>query len=285
MDRLNEILPHITQSKCALFIGAGLSKIAGCYDWDSIVEEMVNKIPITDKPLNPSDILGKFGNEELIGLCHKASIKNGKENIFWGIARRATMFNPELFQSKYIPVARSIKKIKPTPVIITTNIDNCLEYTREFDLNQIFYKENHFLEENLNGSAIYHIHGYIELFEESLLTRQRYIQRYQQEIFRDFLIKLFSRYSVIFIGYSLRDQEIKDAIFQAKEKNQNKKHFLLIPSEDNLTESQKAVFLGLFGIVTIVYGRRDQLYNTLDNWVTKNFEKANQENISESSYV
>ena len=42
MNRLNKIIPHISNKRCALFIGAGLSRIAGCQDWDTMIEGMLD---------------------------------------------------------------------------------------------------------------------------------------------------------------------------------------------------------------------------------------------------
>jgi hypothetical protein len=58
MERLNSILPFIKEQSCALFIGAGLSRIAGCYDWDSIVKEMLDHPLVKSKGVDKDELIG-----------------------------------------------------------------------------------------------------------------------------------------------------------------------------------------------------------------------------------
>jgi NAD-dependent SIR2 family protein deacetylase len=269
MDKLNNILPYIRERKCALFIGAGLSIMAGCYDWDSIVKEMLDH-PLIKKGIDKKDLLGKVRNDELIEYCQQLFIEGNEERQFWGIARRAINFKPELFNEHYLPLIKTLKQIQPNlEVLLTTNIDNCLEHTNEFDLSKIYFKVEDFTKERLDGSGIFHIHGFIEDFEKSLLTRNKYIPRYREKEFQSFLKSFFAKYSVLFLGYSLRDQEIKDVILETKNE---KKHFLLIPEEEGLTPSQVSFYYDMYRIVTIEYGRRENLAGVFGEWIEKNFK-------------
>lgn len=270
MDRLNDILPYIREQRCALFIGAGLSRMAGCYDWDSIVKEMLDHTLMKNKGIKTKDLIGKVRNDELIEYCQQLFIEGNEEHQFWGIARRAITFNPGLFDRQYLPFVKSIRQIQPIlKVALTTNIDNCLEHSSEFDLSKVYFKVHDFTEEKLNGSGIFHIHGYIEEFEKSLLTRNKYIPRYKENNFQNFLKGYFWKYSILFLGYSLRDQEIKDIILETKD--DRKKHFLLIPEEDNLSSSEINLYQDMYGITTVIYGRQDDFSNIFAEWVNRNF--------------
>ena len=55
-------------------------------------------------------------------------------------------------------------------------------------------------------------------------------------------------------------------------KNTNVKHFLLVPVEDNLSDSYKTVLFEMYGIISITYGDRSVLYNVFKEWIIKNFE-------------
>jgi hypothetical protein len=270
MDKLNNILPYIRERKCALFIGAGLSIMAGCYDWDSIVREMLDHPLVKSKGIEKKDLLGKVRNDELIEYCQQLFIEGNEEHQFWGIARRAINFNPGLFNEHYLPLIRNLKQIQPKlEILLTTNIDDCLEHTNEFDLSKIYFKVEDFTEERLNGSGIFHIHGFIEEFDKSLLTRNKYIPRYREKEFQSFLKGFFAKYSVLFLGCSLRDQEIKDVILETKDE---KTHFLLIPEEEGLTSSQISFYYDMYKIVTIEYGGRDNLPGVFGEWIEKNFK-------------
>jgi len=271
MDRLNKILPYILENKCAFFVGAGLSKVAGCYDWDSVVQKMLDHPLIRGKGINRDELVGAALNEELIDYCQQLFLEGNEEHQFWGIARKAITFNPELFNTNYLPLIKIIKQISPSPpIILTTNIDSCLEHTNEYDLSEVYFKTDDFTEHKFNGSGIFHIHGYIEEFEKSLLTRKKYISRYQESGFKTFLKEFFTKYSVLFLGYSLRDQEIKDVILETKD--EQKMHFLLVPEEDGLTSSKISLYYDMYRIVTIVYGRRDSFPSIFGEWVNRNFK-------------
>jgi hypothetical protein len=68
----------------------------------------------------------------------------------------------------------------------------------------------------------------------------------------------------------LRDQEIKDVILETKD--DDRMHFLLLPEEDGLTPSQISLYYDMYRIVTVIYGRKDNFYNQLNEWVDKNFK-------------
>jgi hypothetical protein len=263
-------LPFIKEERCALFIGAGLSRIAGCYDWDSIVKEMLDHPLVKSKGIEKNELMGRMRNDELIGYCQQLFLESNEEHKFWGIARRAIMFNPALFDKEYLPMIRTLKQIDPTPkVILTTNIDDCLEYTNEFDLSTTYFKVEDFTEHTLNGPGIFHIHGYKEEFEKSLLTRGKYVPRYRNKAFQEFIKRFFKKYSVLFLGYSLRDQEVKDIIFQTKD--EHRMHYLLIPEEDGFTSSEMSFYQDVYGMVSVVYGPRNNFRKILAEWVDRNF--------------
>lgn len=274
MDELDEIVPHILNNDCIFFIGAGLSNLAGCYDWDAVVKRLIEHEIIKQKKIKYEDLrYRRFSNEELIYFCQQELCNNGKENDFWGIARLAIIKDPVKFRESYLPLAEQIKKIEPFPTIITTNIDNCLEEAGIINLNRIFYEPNDININNLdrNTRSIFHIHGYVERFKESLLTKHMYLVRYREDWFQTFLTHIFSNYSILFLGYSLRDSEIKNILMQT---GNNKKHFALVPVEDEFSSSDISIFLNLYRIKIITYGRRDEFPTLLIDWINRNFAKT-----------
>jgi len=269
MDQLNELIPHFLNGECILFIGAGLSKIAGCYDWNSIVEEMIDH-EVIKRRINPNELeRNRFSNEELIDFCFQCFKENGKEHDFWGIVRKALIKDPQKFQTEYLPLINGIRKMNPFPPIITTNIDSCLEETKLFDLSKVFYEPKDFNMNNLKSLSIFHIHGYIERLKDSLLTKSKYLQRYKERNFRRFLKSIFSNYQVLFLGYSLRDSEIKNILLETGENIQS--HFALIPEEDRYTDSDITVFLDIYKVKIVIYGPRKNFGRSLSNWIQHNF--------------
>lgn len=275
IERLNPIIRDIKDNRCIIFIGAGISNIAGCYVWDSVVKELLS-LEIIKERLKPVEEIYKsssrLSNEELIYFCKQELSHNGKENEFWGIVRKALLKDYNRFQTQYLPLITKLREIVPFPPIITTNIDNCLEEAGIVDLNKVFYKLNDFKTRNLESGSIFHIHGYIEKLEDALLTKKEYLPRYRNNKFRSFLKSVFSNYSFLFIGYGLGDREIKDIILEARK---NRKHFILVSSEDTFSSSERYIFSSpdMWNIEIINYGPRDRFPDLMIRWINKNFPK------------
>ncbi len=90
----NRILPNIMENKLAFFVGAGLSKTAGCYDWYSVVQEMFEHPLIKSKGIKKDELLRNARYEELIDYCKQIISAGGREHHFWEIAHKAITFNP-----------------------------------------------------------------------------------------------------------------------------------------------------------------------------------------------
>lgn len=269
MNELDEIIPYIRKKEWLLFIGAGLSKIAGCYDWNSVLDDMLDHEVMRGR-VDKDQIKEnqKFSNDELLDFCEKEFIKVGKENVYWGILRKIIHKNPEKYYKQYFPLLKKIKEIDPFTTIITTNIDDCLEESDLLDSERIFYELDDFKVQNLNPHGIFHIHGYKERFKESILTRSSYIQRYRNTRFQDFLTSIFEKYTFLFIGYSLRDTDLKNIIHQIAQK---RKHFILVPEEDNYNTSEITVYLDQYGVKIINYGQIREFPEVLNDWISGKF--------------
>lgn len=268
MNELNEIIQYIRKKEWLLFLGAGFSKMAGCYDWNSVLEEMLNHEVIRRKVVREDIKSQKLSNDELIDFCKEEFKRHGRESVYWGILRGIIHKDPEEYKSQYLQILSRLKEIRPFTTIITTNIDNCLEESGMFDPERIFYELDDLITANLNPHGVFHIHGYIEEFKEAVLTRSSYIQRYENTRFQDFLKEIFTQNTFLFLGYSLRDTELKNIIRQIDNK---RKHFALVPEEDKYTPSERAVFSELYKIKIINYGQRKNFSKALKDWISKNF--------------
>lgn len=275
IQSLDRTIDFILQNRSILFIGAGISKIAGCYDWSSVVRELINHPDIKIKIQTDNIDGSKLSKDEWIEYCLRTLQRVNKENEYWGILRKAIQWDVVLYQKNYLPLVKNVKQIKPFPKVITTNIDDCLENTQLFNLSNIYYEPADFIIVNFNGEAIFHIHGYRDDLKNALWTRSSYISRYSDPTFKNFLLGVFSCHSIIFLGYGLSEIEIKNIIFEANSRNNNSdiEHFALIPTEDNLVLQDISVLKELYKINVITYGTRDELHNFLTQWVDKHFNK------------
>ncbi len=272
MDRLDEILPFIEQNKCVLFIGAGLSRIAGCYDWNTLVKKLLDDPVISNVDPDAKKLIGRIPNENLIDYCKKTFEEKNEEHKFWGIVRDAILFDPTLFTEKYLPLIKLIKKINPFPqIILTTNIDSCLEHSKEFDRGKVYFKPDDFVAASPQLPGTYHIHGFIESLESSLLTRKMYIPRYRNVGFQSFMKAVLQDNAAFFLGYQLQEQGITDILLEAKQEKPEMQHFLLAPEEDDLDPAMIKYHDIEYGVRTIKYGVRDDFQSALADWVARNF--------------
>lgn len=268
INKLSQALPYFIGGKAVLFIGAGLSKNAGCYDWDTIVKRMLCH-PIV-KSKNFIDASG-FSNEETIDICYKIFKDENGERYYWDIIIDAFIKDPQKYIDEYKPIIEKIKLISPLPIIITTNIDNCMTESRCFDGSSIFYRFSDLIHSNMTAGAIFHVHGSIYDIENSLITKSQYLQRYRDPSFISFLENIFSNYNVVFLGYSLKDYEIKK-IIQNANMHSVKQHFIVTP-DDEYNSSEKIGIKTLLNIEVIEYGVVDQFGSELRSWIDANFSR------------
>jgi len=273
-EELKELLPFIFQRRFVIFIGAGISKKAGCYDWDSILKEILKLPSLREKSFEE---LKKSGESPriLIEFCYRKLDEEDKKS-FWKILKKAIRPKPHRVIREYIPFVEKIRDIKPPPPIVTTNVDSCLEDSGVFEDYDCYYKlEDMKIEHLRNSKCILHIHGYREDFEHSLLVPWNYKLRYEKSSFRKFVKKMFSEYAILFLGYSFRDDDLKRlSIEAAREKSGDIKHFLLVSEEDEFSKSKREIFLEMCKMKVINYGSVDEFDGLFGNWVKNNFKKS-----------
>ncbi len=139
-------------------------------------------------------------------------------------------------------------------IYITTNYDNLMdyyvkgysheiEYTEESTQSEIIkykiyddkdiYNKGKKLVGLLKPGDIVHIHGCIQNDTECsdlIISREDYMRRYygdKNSKHKDLLKEIFKNYTVIFLGYSLKEKEILQFMFEDTEDIDNKRYFVL----------------------------------------------------------
>jgi len=269
---LDQSLRYFENGNVVLFFGAGISKIAGCKTLNSLLKDMIEN-PVINTTIDRNEFFSnqEISSEEKLDLCKRTLDRNDRNEEYKAIIRNAVFEDPELFSRRYIPFLKTLKSIKPFPIIVTTNIDNCLEKTRLFPLYRIFYKKNQFRIENLKEDSIFHIHGYIEDLDNAVFTKSQYREWYEDDDFKNFLIHIFINYCVIFMGCSFNDNELKNIILDARNKNNYLPSFILFPIEDKITQLKKIYIEDLYKIKVIVYGNVEDFTDIISSWIERNF--------------
>jgi hypothetical protein len=240
------------------FVGAGVSRLAGCPSWDQLA----------DRALDACIVAKKFTHGQLAQIKHlpprmKLSIARGIEAENGLNIDYASLINPEEgYENNEIGhrVYRSLGKLAKT--FVTTNYDWWLDTeipdvkfsvaapAAESDTTAAapsarkpYFNVNEFTPFNLNKpNSVFHLHGSLVDPAGLIMTTRDYIARYANDRAEDdpqrenriltFLNYLFQEKTVLFVGYGLDDLEILEYVIQKAQMVSNRaqaqaRHFML----------------------------------------------------------
>jgi len=272
MERLTPFISFIKRKKAAIFVGAGISCIAGCFGLNDICKMLaeIKSVQELIKSQKPESIPRK----EFIAFCKSICIKSDDDRReLDGVMRKGLTRDPHKFYREYLPFIKKLKQLNPFPSLMTTNVDACLADTQQFDLEKIYYKEPDMDINLFRNFGIFHVHGYIEDTRGQLWDLFDYPRRYDIQSFKDFIKNVFREYSVLFIGYAFGDDdELRQLIFQAKEENpQPQKHFALLPTDEDYSHIDESIYKELYNINLIRYGSKSDFVKLFSEWSDSNF--------------
>ena len=216
-----------------LFIGTGISLryLENSFTWDGLLSKIA--LELTDNPEYYLDIKakcfieGKFDFLKIAALLEQdfnnklSEDRNGKfkeiNDIFYqkmseGIHLSrfkiyiCNLFSVLRFKTETSDELKEFRKIrKNVGSVITTNYDGLMENLFEF--NKLI--GNNILLSNPYGS-VYKIHGCHENPEKVIITEKDYLDfNNKYELIRAQLLSLFIHNPIIFMGYSVNDDNIK----------------------------------------------------------------------------
>ncbi len=220
------------QRKLIPFIGAGVSQLGGCPNWNQFADATLKFF--VDK--------GKLSHAQLEQISPlssrvKLSVARELEKQHDLYIEYKELLKPSK-ETKGDEIYSSLSKLATT--FVTTNYDEWLDKTppKSFQTNeslsmaeplntsrQPFYKRKDISVENLDvPNAVFHIHGSIRDRDSMVLTTVDYLNRYSshringkenhENPFLTFLQTLFQLKNVLFIGYGLNELEVLEYIVQ-----------------------------------------------------------------------
>ncbi len=268
MDELNSYIDYVVNEKAALFIGAGLSRICGCKGWDDIC---TNLYKACEDKLKVSESEFRLAKpDEKMTFVKKILDSDDGRPVYQHILRNGLNPDPELLVKKYIPLIKSIRTIHPHPKIVTTNPDTCLKLSGQYNDYFVFHKLCDLTSHNFDvQKAIFHIHGSREETDAEVWSIPQYQERYSDAKFCEFIKHIFTNYSVLFLGYGLREAPILRIISTVVSKCPQ--HYALLPSDSEVLP-QKSIFQEIYKISLIDYGNKSTLRNRLQEWISLNFD-------------
>lgn len=264
-----------------IFIGAGISKLAGYKLWEELRNEMIeyfwknreqislerrDKIDssLCKKLRKHADIIEAF---DYLFITDRNLFRYGIKEIFEANENESS---DKIFQS--------LSKLRhKRNFFITTNIDRGLQ--RYLGLIDEFVDIYPIL--NNPSKMINYLHGRIDKENTWIFTREQYNSGYLHNTSpcMDFLIRIFENHNVLFIGYGLREDDIKRVLSLTRTK---KSHWWLEAfdrdSQDFL-KIRSTTLKNNYNITLVPYSietdGHDALYSVLDNLYNAMTQKEN----------
>ncbi|WP_048198630.1 SIR2 family NAD-dependent protein deacylase [Methanocella arvoryzae] len=214
----NNLIEKIRNREIILWVGSGLSFVAGypsAKRLGAIIKEHVTP-----------EQLKHFDDKELDGIAEE----------YVQIYSREKLINilSDVFQKEpnIIDYHKMISEIPQIEVIVTTNYDKLFEMAYANNILKIVTDSDIAKSANDNIAHLYKIHGCIDSPDNIIITKSDYTGFFtngQYNLLWSALKVLASKYSILFIGYSFEDQNVK-YVFEdvLKQLGDNHKDYFLI---------------------------------------------------------
>lgn len=273
-SQYENLILSLLQGTC-IFIGAGVSKLAGYKLWDELKNAMI------DYFWSKRDCL-PFQNRSTLDYSMCESLKNHKdiiETFDYLYSADKNLFSTgikEIFYSDEKGVTNKIYEVlnkmnNNKNFFITTNIDRGLQKylglpDESVSINPMFGNP---------PKLISFLHGRIDMEDTWIFTTAQYSKGYigENAPCMNYLKNIFDNFNVLFIGYGLREAEITQAISLT---NKRKTHYWLEGSRRNTEDYLKIRSTTLkenFNIKLIPYCIDDKgdklLYDVIDSLYKK----------------
>jgi hypothetical protein len=221
------LIQAFIQGTC-IFIGAGVSKIAGYRLWDELRDSMVdyfwlNRASLPKDKRNELDLSTKYNLKEIkvldaldfLSLISRELFNEGIKSIFYEDEEN---INNAIYEA--------LKRISlvgdDINFFVTTNIDQGLQNSLSINDSDVSI----FPDLSNPPKYINYLHGRIDIERSWILTTSQYHRGYVIDSMPcvHFLRNIFESYNVVFIGYGMGDLDLMNVLAIT---NKRKKHFWL----------------------------------------------------------
>jgi hypothetical protein len=240
--------------RCILFVGSGLSVAAGYPSWAMLVDRLVSEARAVPHA-RANGIDEYLAQKDYLTLAEFA-------RSTLGVSRYGAILREELGKPVTPSPAHEVVARTDYRGVITTNYDKLLEtaitLTRHWSPTAL-------TPESISGLAtalfdkeffVFKLHGEIGSIETVVLTTQDYDRLIMRSPHvRVFLQAVFLNYTLLFVGYSVRDPDFQlllrelNVIFQGYTPT----HFALLPAASEFTSE----YMRRLNIQAIPYDPRD----------------------------
>jgi len=213
-DIPDELLENYNNEKCGFYIGAGLSQGAGYKDWKGLLYDLIDHV-LARKPAFSSRA------DECRTLLSNASkylmVAEEIREVLGPVAFKE-FIEKEFASAEKDPTEAHLKlvKLEKLKFVITTNYDMLIEdaYVKEGQRPRAFkYYESQSVQRALFNRQTFLLkaHGDAETGPDKIILTEKDYRNilYNEPGYRSVLSTMFSIYSVVFLGSSLEDPELK----------------------------------------------------------------------------
>ena len=260
----DEIKDAARDGNLVLFIGAGVSLLAGYPSWAEFAQRALNDLLVQSMvDYAELDQLKKMNDpKKQLSIANIIAIDNKNQLQFNNYVTKQESNNSRIYE--YI---NSLNV-----VCVTTNYDNELTGKDISTINRISNPEG-FRTVDLNKpGTVVHLHGEINKTTEMIVTTRDYLSHYEKKDVTDFLQRLFHKHTVLFIGSGFEEIEILEYVFRNKETPFSKKRFLLQPffsHEKSSYDLLKKYYETSFSVNLIGYLRDKKDFSQLEEIIGK----------------
>lgn len=264
---------ELRDGKLIIFVGAGVSMNSKLPSWNELIRDYAEKLGMIKENEQRS-----FNGEETLEIPEIYYDKFGKIKYYEILEKR---FNAREYSPNSIH--KTLKKMNLN-YIITTNYDKLIE--DEFENKKIYdiiTKDNE-LPYSKTNKAIIKMHG--DLKNRNIVLKKSDYDNYEKNfpLISTFIKGLFTSNTILFIGYSLNDVNVKDIINWISEilEDDFRKVYLVDFQENNILLEEKYKKNELVNRISldIINNREETLKNFLEEIIEKKEIILNKENFT-----
>lgn len=206
MNKISELIMKIREKKVILWVGAGFSLYAGMPSASKLVNSIINQSTDDEKNILRNITALQDVSEEFVLL------RDGDKDELLKILQKEIIIPP-----KDLSLHEMLRQIPQINEIITTNYDTLFE--QAYGDKIIVIPHNHLVpfSTDVNKVRLYKIHGDFSYSTSIIVTKTDYVNyfAFQQDDPIWSIVKSFlAKYSILFIGYSLEDENVR-SVFTA----------------------------------------------------------------------
>ena len=285
-----ELKQAVLDGELVIFVGAGVSRLLGCPSWDGLADLVLENLARSEiisfgivqrlKTLEAKKKLSiavQIASDKSYSIDYKLLLKhdNTKSKIYSYLNSVGCAYVTTNYDTLLNPVRISKDTMKPVTA-------------------KRILKPEDFLAGRLDEPcAVFHLHGCLLDPDTMIVSTKDYLKHYDNRFIVDFLKELFTRHTVLFIGYGFEESEILEHILRNGQIGEEgtRRRFVLqgfYKDESSLYQLLHEYHRSSFGVhlLGFLLDKRDhvQLEYIMQDWV-KEFEFRDRLLLDDIEYI